>query len=148
MNLGRGTVFAVLAPLALSAAAQADGATLFAQHCAACHQADGTGTVGLAPPLKGEHWAKLGADRAYLPMVVLKGLSGSIKVGGQTFVGSMPGFAEQLDDHALAAVASHLRRLQGAADDRPFDADEVKALRRQPGSPPQSRLRRAQLLGS
>ena len=61
---------------------------------------------------------------------------------------SMPAFAEQLDDVAVAAVASHLRRLQGAANDAPFAADEVKALRLQPGSPPQSRQRRARLLGS
>ena len=148
MSFGLGTVFAVLAPLAMPVAAQPDGAALFAQHCAVCHQADAAGTVGLAPSLKGEHWAKLGADRAYLPTVVLKGLSGSIKVGGQTFVGSMPAFAEQLDDVAVAAVASHLRRLQGAANDAPFVADEVKALRLQPGSPPQSRQRRARLLGS
>jgi mono/diheme cytochrome c family protein len=128
--------------------AAADGAALFAQHCAACHQADGSGTVGLAPSLKGEHWAKLGGDRGYLPTVLLKGLSGPIKVSGQIFVGSMPAFAEQLDDATLAALASHVRRLQGATDDKPFAADEIKALRQQPGSPPQSRQRRGQVLGS
>ena len=57
--------------LPFAAAAQPDGAALFTQHCAPCHQADGTGTVGLAPMLKGEHWGKLGADRGYLPMVLV-----------------------------------------------------------------------------
>ena len=123
----------------------ADGATLFAQHCAACHQADGSGTVGLAPPLKGDHWLKLGADRGYLPMVLVHGLSGAIKLGSQTFVGSMPAFGAQLDDETLAAIASHVRKLQGATE-AAFTADEVKALRDRPGSPPQSRLRRVQLL--
>ena len=104
--------------LGLPAAAQASAvaaAALFAQHCAACHQADGAGTVGLAPALKGEHWARLGPDRNYLPTVLLKGLSGPIKLGTETFVGSMPGFADALDDAALALLASHVRRLQGAA---------------------------------
>lgn len=136
--------------LGLPAAAQASAvaaAALFAQHCAACHQADGAGTVGLAPALKGEHWARLGADRNYLPTVLLKGLSGPIKLGTETFVGSMPGFADALDDAALALLASHVRRLQGAADDGPYAAADIAHLRQQPGSPPQSRLRRVQLLG-
>ena len=131
----------------LTAAAQADGAALFAQHCAACHQADGSGTVGLAPPIKGEHWGRLGADRGYLPMVLLHGLSGAIRAGAQTFVGSMPGFGSQLDDTALAAVANHVRRLQGAGD-AGYGTAEVKAERDKPGSPPQTRQRRVQILGS
>lgn len=124
-------------------AQQPDGAALYAQHCAACHQADGSGTVGLAPALKGDHWAKLGSDRGYLPMVLVHGLSGPIRVGGQTFVGSMPAFG-QLDDAALAALATHLRKLQGGAE--AFAATDVKAERDKPGSPPQTRQRRTQIL--
>ena len=139
---------AALAALLPMWAAAADGAALFAQHCASCHQADGAGTVGLAPPLKGEHWARLGAERGYLPMVVVHGLSGPIQLaGGARFVGSMPAFGAQLDDEAIAALASHVRRLQGAADAPPYAAAEVKAERDKAGSPPQSRQRRTQLLG-
>jgi mono/diheme cytochrome c family protein len=134
--------------LALTGAAQAaDGAALFAQHCASCHQADGSGTVGLAPPLKGDHWLRLGAERGYLPMVLINGLSGPIRLGSQTFVGAMPPFGPQLDDESLAAVASHVRRLQGATGEAPFTAAELQAQRAQPGSAPQTRLRRVQLLG-
>lgn len=128
-------------------AAAADGAALFAQHCAACHQADASGTVGLAPSLKGEHWARLGADRGYLLMVMVHGLAGSIKLNGQTFVGSMPPIGAALDDEALAGVADHLRGLQGATGHRPYAAAEVQAARALAGSPPQTRLRRLQLLG-
>ncbi len=141
------TLVAMVTAMASPAHAQADGQALFGQHCAACHQADGSGTVGLAPPLKGDHWARLGADRAYLPTVLLHGLSGAIKVGDLTFVGSMPAFDAQLDDASLAAIASHLRKLQGAATDEPYTAEQFKALRQVAGSPPQSRQRRAQLLG-
>jgi mono/diheme cytochrome c family protein len=129
-------------------AAALDGAALFAQHCAACHQADGSGTVGLAPPLKGEHWARLGADRSYLPTVLVHGLSGAIKLGGQTFVGSMPAFGPQLDDAALAAMATHVRQLQGATGDKPYDSADIQAARAQAGSPPQTRQKRALILGS
>jgi len=133
----------LLLPLAASAQ-PADGAALFAQHCAACHQADGSGTVGLAPALQGEHWARLGADRGYLPMVLLHGLSGAIRVGSQNFVGSMPAFAS-LDDASLAVLATHLRQLQGGTE--VFAAVDFEAERARPGSPPQTRQRRAQILG-
>lgn len=137
----------LMAGLPPAALAQADGAALYAQHCAACHQADGSGTVGLAPPLKGEHWGKLGADRGYLPMVVIWGLSGPIKLGPANFVGAMPGLGAQLDDAAVAALATHVRKLQGAPGEAPYGADEVKAQRERAGGPTQTRQRRLQLLG-
>jgi len=130
--------------LPLAALAQAGGEALFAQHCAACHQADGRGTVGLAPPLTGEHWGRLGADRGYLPAVLVHGLSGPIRLGSQTFVGSMPAFA-RLDDASLAALATQVRKLQGSAES--YGAADIRAERDKPGSPPQTRQRRVQLLG-
>jgi mono/diheme cytochrome c family protein len=124
--------------------ALAQGVALYAQHCAACHQGDGSGTVGLAPSLKGEHWARLGADKSYTAAVLLHGLSGPIVVNGQRFVGSMPGFAAQLDDESLAALASHLSALQGGSTR--YSASDIQAVRQAGGSPPQSRERRSQLL--
>ena len=135
--------------VAATAAAQGapDGTALFAQHCATCHQADGSGTAGLAPALKGEHWRKLGASRAYVPAVVLHGLSGAISVNGANFVGSMPAVGAALGDAELAAIASHLRKLQGA-EEAPYTADELKVARALPGSPPQTRQLRSQLLAN
>lgn len=141
---------ALAAALTLAAgpasAQTAPGAELYARHCAACHQPDGAGTVGLAPPLKGEHWARLGADRSYLASVLLHGLSGPIKLPTGSFVGAMPAFATQLDDAALAAVASHVRQLQGAAGEVAYTADEFKALRAQPGANPNTTRQKRQLL--
>jgi mono/diheme cytochrome c family protein len=137
----------LLGMLLLSGTAHAapEGSALYAQHCAACHQADGSGAVGLAPALKGEHWGRLGADRSYLAAVLQHGLSGPIVVNGQRFVGSMPGFSGQMDDAQLAAVATHLLGLQGRSGEA-YTAAELKAARDAGGSPPQSRERRAQLL--
>lgn len=139
--------FALLAH-AIGVAAQPtpDGAALFTQHCATCHQPDASGTVGLAPALKGEHWQKLGAERSYVARVLLNGLSGAIPVNGQTFVGNMPAFGPQLDDAALAAIASHLRKLQGAGDAPAYTAAEFQAARAQPGTPTQTRQARQKLL--
>ena len=139
-----------LVPLALLVATPAwanDGAALFKQHCAICHQDSAAGTPGLAPGLLGAHWQKLGAERAYLPAVLLKGLSGAIKVDGQTFVGSMPALAPTLDDAALAAVANHLRGLQGTAAGTPYTAAEMAEARGKSGNPTQTRTLRRQILG-
>jgi mono/diheme cytochrome c family protein len=131
-----------------SIGAQTPGAALFEAHCSACHQADGSGTVGLAPALKGAHWLTLGKDRQYLPTVLTKGLSGRIEVNGQVFVGSMPAFASQLDDADLALLAKHVRVLQNSAEtEPPFTAAELATARQTTGSPPQTRQRRQALLG-
>lgn len=133
--------------LACGVAWAQDGAALFVQHCGSCHQADASGTVGLAPALKGEHWGRLGADRAYIPNVVVHGLSGAIRVNGQPFVGAMPGLGPQLDDAALAAIATHLRALQGAKNEAPYAADEIRAVRQTGGNPAQTRERRVRAIG-
>ena len=128
------------------AAPTANGAALYATHCAACHQADGSGTLGLAPALKGPHWAALAARRDYLPTVLLKGMAGMIRVNGQTVVGSMPAFAA-LDDATLAAIATHLATLQGDASRPPYEAAEFAPLRAAAGDPSRTRQLRRSVLG-
>jgi mono/diheme cytochrome c family protein len=132
--------------LPVLAPAAEDGPKLFERHCAACHQADASGTVGLAPPLKGEHWLKLGADRSYLPTVLVHGLSGPIQAGSVRFVGSMPAFGSQLRDEELVLIANHLRGLQGAADAAALTAADFAAVRAAGGSPPATRTKRQSLL--
>ena len=123
-----------------------DGAALFTQHCATRHQAEGQGTVGLAPALKGAHWQRLGSDRAYLPQVLVHGLSGLIVVNGERHVGSMPAFGTQLDDDALAAVANHVQGAVQSRQDAAYTAQDMRAAREAGGSPPKSRERRVQAL--
>ena len=137
----------LLAGTAARAADAPDGAALFNQHCAACHQPDGAGTIGLAPALKGPHWAALGERREYLPTVLLKGMAGLIKVNGQTIVGSMPAFAATLDDAALAAVANHLATLQGASTRPAYAAADIAPLRAAKGDPAATRALRRSVLG-
>lgn len=145
----RAGALAAVAALGLAgpAARAADGVALFKQHCAVCHQDGATGTVGLAPSLHGTHWQRLGADRRYLPTVLTKGLSGPIKVTGGQFNSAMPAFAAPLDDEALAAVANHLRGLQGAAGEAPYTAAALAEARARPGNPAQTRALRREILG-
>ena len=123
--------------LAGTLAATAGGEALYLDRCAACHQPGGIGTPGLAPPIASDELARMEADvegRAYLPLVVLNGLSGPIKVAGQTYVSAMPAQPD-LGDADIAAIATYvLATLNGG---RIPDADayapaEVAALRSRP----------------
>ena len=123
------------------------GDKLYAQHCSACHQADGSGTVGLAPALTGAHWQKLSQDRSYLPLVVLKGMAGRITVNGQPFVGSMPPWADQINDGDMAGLMNHVQRLQGSPAATAYQPDEIAVWRAQAGSPMRTLQLRQSLLG-
>jgi mono/diheme cytochrome c family protein len=84
-----------------------DGAEVFAAHCAACHQVDGTGIPGAFPPLAGSNWVN-GRD-ATVVQIVLRGVQGALTVNGVEYNGAMPEFGSQLSDARIAAVLSYVR---------------------------------------
>jgi cbb3-type cytochrome c oxidase subunit III len=88
-------------------AAAADGATIFAGRCAACHQATGAGLPGVFPPLAGSNWVN-GRDTTVI-QIVLHGIQGSLTVNGVKYNGAMPTFGAQLSDAEIAAVLTHVR---------------------------------------
>lgn len=108
--------------------ALADGAAVYAARCAACHQANGQGLAGAFPPLAGSEWVT--GDAMRLAKILLHGVQGPITVKGVTYNGAMPSFKDQLDDAAIAAVASYARSQwgNGAA---PVAADAVAEARAQ-----------------
>lgn len=103
----------------------AQGAEVFARSCAGCHQPDGRGLAGLAPPLRDSEWV-LGSVPV-LARIVLHGVRGPIVVGGTTWSLEMPG-QRQLGDAELAAVLAFLRTSFGHAASLPTAAD-VAAVR-------------------
>ena len=72
--------------------------------CQACHGLNGEGVAGNYPPLAGN--AALQTDRAV--QVVLRG-----KERGPAWNGQMPAFAEQLENHEIAAVITWARQQWG-----------------------------------
>ncbi len=78
------------------------GRLQFAQVCAACHQPNGQGLAGLAPPLVNSRWA-LGDDRV-LARIVLCG-----KAQENLIMPPMKAF----DDETLAGVLTYVRRSWG-----------------------------------
>ena len=141
-----GVLAIALAASVLTSVAAANEA-LFEQHCAACHQADASGIPGLAPPLTGPHWACLGGDGGrYVLQVLWQGLNGSIEVQGAAYRGAMPPMRQQ-SAADMAALASHLRRLNAAVVGdaaTPVDASALDEVQRRTE---RSAPRRAALLG-
>lgn len=94
----------------LATALAADGASLYTQHCAGCHQAQAQGIPGVFPPLANNPRT---LDQQYVAKVILEGLSGPLEVNGQTYNGVMPGMP-QVGQEGAKAIAAFLA--QGPAN--------------------------------
>jgi len=101
------------------------GKVVFTTVCAACHQPDGRGQNGLAPPLLDSDWV-LGSPQATV-RIVMYGLSGAITVNGRSYIGEMPGLGV-LDDDQIASVLTYLRREWGHTA-APVAPELVKSIR-------------------
>lgn len=114
----------------------ASPAQVYATTCQGCHQSNGAGVAGAFPPLAGHVADILNAKggRAYLPLVILNGLQGSIRVGSTNYNTPMPGFPS-LGDAQLADLLNHIATAWGndrlVKDFKPYTADEIKGLRKQ-----------------
>ncbi len=84
------------------------GKTVYATLCVGCHQPNGAGMDGLAPALVDSDWV-LGKPEV-LPRILLHGLSGPIKVNGQTWSLEMPPLGPALSDEQIAGVLTYIRR--------------------------------------
>ncbi|RYD43292.1 MAG: c-type cytochrome, partial [Verrucomicrobiaceae bacterium] len=102
------------------------GRDAYMKHCIECHQADGAGVAGTFPPLDGSEWVS-GNPRTLL-RIMLGGLAGPIEVKGVKYESIMPGHSH-MPDEEIAAIASYVRHAYGAKREKPFPADQVKALR-------------------
>ncbi len=98
-----------------------DGKLLYSQVCSACHQQNGEGLKGAFPPLKGSEVAT-NDDPELLIKIILQGYD------ARSEYGQMPGFATQLSDEEIAAIASHERSAWGNGAEK-VSEEEVKAIR-------------------
>ncbi|MBL9199271.1 MAG: c-type cytochrome [Opitutaceae bacterium] len=103
---------AATAPLTPAQAVRFEqGRTLFAAVCSACHQANGRGLEGLAPPLLDSEWVLGTPERTV--RIVLNGVRGPITVLGKVHTGDMPGFGAALNDEQIASILTYVRREWG-----------------------------------
>ena len=78
--------------------------------CSACHQLNGQGLEGIAPPLAGTRWPSESEDR--LARIVLHGLRGPITVAGKEYNLEMPAMGF-FDDKDIAAILTYIRDTWG-----------------------------------
>ena len=102
--------------------ARAQAATLYMDHCGACHQAGGRGMPGVFPPLAGNP-VVIAPDAANILKVVL----GGVPAQGKYI--PMPGFASQLNDQQIADLANYVRISWGNQAAADVTAASVARLR-------------------
>ena len=101
------------------------GLAIYEQNCLACHQADGSGVPGLAPPLVKGVFVE--GDKKRLIEIVLHGLEG-VEINGESYANPMPAFAYMTDEE-IADVLSYVRNnFTNKAE--PVTAEEVKTIRK------------------
>jgi mono/diheme cytochrome c family protein len=106
------------------------GKKIFSANCATCHQMTGQGAPGQYPPLAGSEYVNGGTRR--LATIVLKGLTGPIKVKGQVFITSaqMQPWEKTLNDQKIADVLTFIRQEWGNTGG-PVAPEGIAALRKE-----------------
>lgn len=123
----------------------ADGAKLYEAHCMACHQPDGNGAEGLAPPVAGvlAKRAQSTSGREYLAQVLVSGMIGKITSRGIKYDGAMP--ASTLSDAELAAVMGYVLTTFNMVS-QPMPTELFAAARARALTPSAVRQQRARVL--
>jgi mono/diheme cytochrome c family protein len=116
---------------------QVKGRQLFMTICAACHQRDGEGKDGVAPPLVGSEWA-LAAGGGRLVRIVLNGMSGPVRVGGRDWNLPMPPWRENLTDDQVAVVLTFIRSQLGTNHAGAISPALVAAARKEGHAAPET----------
>ena len=101
------------------------GKMIYEQNCLACHQADGTGVPGLAPPLVKGTFVK--GEKEALINIVLKGMEG-VEIKGEHYGNPMPAFG-YLSDQEIADVLTYIRG-NFSNEEGPVTAAEVAVVRK------------------
>ncbi len=107
------------------ASLMARGEDVYGRVCVACHQADGQGQDGVAPPLAGS--GEFYGDPQNHARIIVHGLQGEISVQGKTWNLMMPAQGS-LSDYDIASAATYVRHSWGNDDGIVLPAD-VAAVR-------------------
>ena len=113
------------------------GEEIFQKICAACHQKDGGGKDGLAPPLVDSDWV-LTANGERLVRIVLNGLNGPVEVGSKTWNLAMPPLKENLGDDQIAVVLTYVRTHLAGNHATPIPPETVAAARKEARATPET----------
>lgn len=86
------------------------GKILYTNFCENCHMADGTGLVGVIPPLaKSDYLAKSGAA---VPCIIRNGIKGEMTVNGKTYNTEMAGIS-RLTEFEITNIINYIHTSWG-----------------------------------
>lgn len=127
--------------------AQNTGASLYATHCIACHQAGAQGAPGIAPPLAGNigRHGESEAGRNYLVRVPLTGMVGTITVDGVRYNSNMPALSVLSDEDIAAVLGYVLKDLDNVKDTSWLTPEFVARVRSSGGTPNETHKLRGRL---
>jgi mono/diheme cytochrome c family protein/glucose/arabinose dehydrogenase len=126
---GEGSTAKAVEPPKLSAAEQKrydSGKMRYQTLCVACHQLNGQGLAGLAPPLAASEWVE--GPEGRLARIIMHGVRGEITAAGVTFNVEMPPLGAALDDEAIAEIMTYVRNEWGNRASV-VETSAVKAIR-------------------
>ena len=109
----------------------ARGKAVYENICGLCHNNDGSGKPGQAPPFAGSEWAVGSPNR--MIRIPLAGLAGPIQVKDQQWNLAMPAMGAALPDDDLAAVLTYIRQSWGNKGSA-ITPEQVKAARAEVGN--------------
>jgi mono/diheme cytochrome c family protein len=107
------------------------GKAVYENICGLCHNNDGSGKPGQAPPFIGSDWV-LGSPNRVI-RIPLAGLVGPIQVNGQQWNLAMPAMGATLSDDDLAAVLTYIRQSWGNKASA-ITPEQVKAVKTEVGN--------------
>jgi mono/diheme cytochrome c family protein len=107
---------------------RAMGRDIYQKTCSLCHQLNGLGQEGKAPPLVGSEWV-LAPHGDRIARIVLNGLTGPITVKGQEWNLTMVPWRETYNDEQIAAVLTFIRSSLGDNKAAPIDPATVTTAR-------------------
>lgn len=107
------------------------GRAVYENICGLCHNNDGMGKPGQAPPFVGSEFV-LGSPNRMI-RIPLAGLAGPVQVAGQQWNLAMPAMGAALPDDDLAAVLTYIRQSWGNKASA-ITPEQVKAVRTEVGS--------------
>lgn len=84
------------------------GSQLYAQLCAACHMADGSGVSGMQPALAGS--SLVAADAENVARIIRLGSQAAFPPDHARYANLMPGFGSVLSDADVAALVDYVRQ--------------------------------------
>jgi mono/diheme cytochrome c family protein len=113
------------------------GRDVYMKTCVVCHQPNGLGKEGQAPPLVGSEWVLAPtADRiVHIPMY---GLTGPITVKEQVWNLTMPPLGDNLTDVQIAAVLTYVRTKLGDNHASPVKPELATQARKEGHSGPET----------